>query len=709
MMATAPSVPLTVTGVPKSVDKKVDEIVSFDELLAEYEQVPVLEELATYVRSAFDEACSHRATTEAEQDMERAIRAWASKYDPDDIANLGITPGTDVFLPITNLKCRALRSWLHDILANAEDKPWTLKATPDPELPPDAVEAVVDALEAEIQDRGFNIDLRARAAYYKDLAKKHVDHLVERATSRMETRIEDTMIEGGWRTTFSQLMADVAVFPTAFIKGPVVEREPGLRWYKSKLRRVERLRYKVKRVHPLDIFPSPSSTSTQDGAYIIERVRLRYAQLYDLAKVPGYIEDAIRSVLAAQPAGVSEDVASDESIEEQAQTEESSAAIEAPVVKDFEAVAYYGLVPGALLIPYGVDRIKDPQAAVEAEVWTCNDVVIRAILNPHPLGRRPFYGTSFETIPGSVWGRGLPQILRDTQRIANSAGRSLVKNMAFSSGPVGEYDVDRLASEENIEDVAPYRFYAVQNDSYQPSNSPAMRFNTIPSVAKELLMVQDRYSKIADDISGIPAYVVGNPQTAGAGRTLGGLSLLMGNAAKGIKLVISNIDRDIIEPVVHAFYIMHMLFEEDETLKADASVLARGAAGLLQRELMQARSIEVLTMLTPYASAGLVPKPGLQNVLRDVLRGLGYTADEIVPDPERQAQLAALASQLGARQNQALAGMSRPPTPGAPPSSAQQPPRLPQTLPAFATPQLDGRSTPRPGPDLAERIPPQPE
>lgn len=692
MMGTANvNVPLLASNEPREVTENKDAIVKFEELLAEYTAAPVLEELATYVKACFNEAEDHRRSNDAERDILRAMRAWASQYDPEDIAALAIGPGTDVFLPLTNLKCRALRSWLHDILANAEDKPWTIKPTPSPELPEDATEAVVDALMDELNANGYDVDLRERAAYFKDLAQKHVERLSERATKRMEARIDDNMIEGGWRETFGALISDIAVFPTAFVKGPSVTRVTTLRWSQGSLRQVKRLRYTLKRVHPLDVFPSPSSTGPQDGGYIIERMRLSQSEMLDLTTIPGALVDAIRGVLAVAPAGFQIEALADKEREDLEGTDTPEAARPS---QTYEVLAYYGKLEARTLIPYGVE-IDDPQAFVEAEVYVCKDMVIRAVLNPHPLGRRPFYATSFETVPGSIWGRSLPSVLRDTQRVANSCARAMVKNMAFSSGPIGEYDVDRMAHESNIEDVEPYRMYATQNDAFQPQTSPALRFQTIPSVAKELLMVLERFGKIADDVSGIPAYVIGNPQVAGAGRTLGGLSLLMGNAAKGIKLVVSNIDRDIIEPIVEAYYVMHMLFEEDATLKADATVIARGAAGLLQRELMQARSIEVLNMLTPYASADLVPKAGLQNVLRDVLRSLGYTADEVIPDPERQQQLAKLAAQLSAHRD---AGVL--PRPAAPPTA------MPQI--SFDTgPRLDRRSVPAPGPDTLDVIPSQ--
>jgi len=119
-----------------------------------------------------------------------------------------------------------------------------------------------------------------------------------------------------------------------------------------------------------------------------------------------------------------------------------------------------------------------------------------------------------------------------------------------------------------------------------------------------------------------------------------------------------------------------MLIDDDPTLKVDVTVVARGSSGLLQRELQQARAVEVLQMLTPFAQAGMVPQEGVQLVIRDILRGLGYSADDIVPDPERAAKLVNITG------GQAVT-----------------------TQPATPPPQLDGRSTPPPSPADQQRLP----
>lgn len=175
------------------------------------------------------------------------------------------------------------------------------------------------------------------------------------------------------------------------------------------------------------------------------------------------------------------------------------------------------------------------------------------------------------------------------------------------------------------------------------TGQPAYRFHKVDSIAGDLMAVFERHMKIADDLSGIPAYVLGNSQVAGAGRTMGGLSMLMGNAAKGIKNVQMNIDSDIITGLVFGFFMYNMLTSDDEGIKADAKVVARGASGLLQRELAQTRTTEILQLLTPYVTPrpdgqpGPISDQGIAILLREVLKTTGLPIDKIIPDPEAQA------------------------------------------------------------------------
>jgi hypothetical protein len=646
-----------------------------------YEQPELLAGLARHVREAFVAADMHRRSSGVERDLIRCLRAVNNQYDPEDYEVLN---GIDIYIGLTNLKARGAKAWITDILANTEDQPWTIRATPKPDLPDEATEAVRQKLVEEIARYGLTFNLQDRASHLLAVAQKHTDAVAAASAERMEAIIRDRMVEAGWRNTFDQFVDDLVTYPTAILRGPSATLQTELRWVGSRLVPVRRMLYKMVRVDPFRLYPSPNSVCPNSGAYIIERVDLSADELAACMDLPFFDAAAIRSVFAKFPSGKSEHLSTQTAVD---MANRTKADTHAPSDGVYQTLVYYGKVKGDLLLEHNVVGV-DPQRVYESEVWTCGDIVLRAMLNPHPLGRRPFFSCSFEPVAGSFWGKSLPILLRDVQRLANAAARSLVRNMSYSAGPIGEVDYERLAtSETNVEEVTPYRIYRVSADRFSSTPSPAFRFQIVPSVADQLLRIYEYYAKMADDISGIPAYVLGNPQVAGAGRTLGGLSLLMGNAAKGVKNVIASIDKHVIEPVVKAYWTLEMIYGTDASAKGDSQVVARGASGLLQRELSQARAVEVLNMLTPYAQAGLVPPAGLQVVIRDVLKSLGYSADDIVPDPARAAQLAA-------------AGGQRPPMPSGMSAGAPVPSLQPGTPP----PRLDGRSAPPPDPG-AVRLP----
>jgi len=594
-------------------------------------------------------AVNHRKKTGIDRELDYSYHASISEYTPEDYAKL---VKSDIYMGITENKCRALVSWLADILSNAEEKPYTFRATPLVDLPAHMKAAVRDIFEEELQ-RNFQVDFDRdeRLQEIQSFAMRHAQGKANEAVKLMENKVHDQFEQGGFRQAFDAFLQDLAWAPTAFIKSPVLRYKKRLKWTGGALREVFHPTLCVERVDPRMVYFSPDSSSTQDGAYVFEVKKMLPHQLNEAKMVPGFSSAAIEKVLADNQGGYDEWItrscSGDMPMVSTQNTDEK-----APV---YDVAVMYGRLPGKLLVEFGLP--VNWQHYYESEVWLVDDVVIRAVLNPHPLNRRPLHGSSFAPRPGSPWGRSLPMILKPTQRMANAAARALAVNMGYSSGPIVEYDADRLLDNKRIDELHPYRMFATESDLTGGGHS-AFRFSEIKSYSPEFSRIYHEFKNEADEISGIPAYVIGSPNVAGAGRTLGGLSLLMGNAAKGIKRVLSQVDKQVIEPTAEDFYLINLLYDTTNEIKADAQVVARGAAGLLQRELSQSRTVEVLTILTPYMQGGFVPPEGVVHVLRDVIKGLGYDVDKIIPDPARAARLAERLQLLQIQQAQAGLGQA---------------------------------------------------
>lgn len=633
--------------------------------------------LALHVRTEFIEAENYRRVSGIEERLLRALRARRYEYDPGDAGLIG---GVDVYMGLTALKCRAAASWINDILLNSIDKPWTIKPTPIPELPEWLKEQVVDALTHELQQAGAPLDIRQRAKELKDVALKYAQRKSQDAVAAMELKLEDQFLEGGWRTAFAEFVDDLCTFPAAFLRTPVIRKECRLAWDGNALVEREEIIYTTRRISPFDAYPSLDSNAAGTGRFFIERRQLAPHDLYMMLGLEGFNDDALREVLNQYAdTGYQQMLTPDW----QRQYLEDKA-LPVDERKTIDSLLYNGKIQGKLLINNGI-LVPDAQGFYETEIWTVNNRTIKAVLNPYPLRQRPIFSTSFVKVPGSLWGEGMCDILRDVQRIVNSAARSIVRNMGYSSGPIGEVDVARLGDGESPTEMIPYRLYHVDSDP-MGSGKPAFAFHQVPNVAPQLMDVMDRYMKMADDLSGVPAYVLGNPQVAGAGRTMGGLSMMMGNAAKGIKNVILNADRDVIERAVEFQYNINMVNSDDPDIKADAQVISRGATGLLQREMAQSRMVEMLQTYLPFVQMGLITPDGAKVMVRESMKLTGLPIDEIMPDPNRISQLQAGLGRLGVADALQTGSSNPPPLDGrsAVPPFPQQ--SLPPQSPGFPAP-----------------------
>jgi intergrase/recombinase len=128
--------------------------------------------------------------------------------------------------------------------------------------------------------------------------------------------------------------------------------------------------------------------------------------------------------------------------------------------------------------------------------------------------------------------------------------------------------------------------------------------------------------------------------------------MLMNAANKGIKNVANNIDTDLIVPTVERLYFHLMLNDSDPTIKGDLQVKARGASGLMMKELLNQRRIEFMREVPVLMQMGVVKPEGVAALMREIVKGLEMPQDRIVPsdDEIRQMQAARAALEMAAAQ-----------------------------------------------------------
>ena len=592
--------------------------------------------------------------------MLRGLRQRNGEYEADKLNQIKQQGGSDIYMMITEVKCRAAESWLRDILLETGTPPWDLQSTPIPELEPGQLAEIERSFAADvvtIVEREGQAPDPARMEELKEMiAQEYRFKLLQAADNRargMKTKISDQFAQGGWGESFNDFITDLVTYPCAFIKGPIVRRQRKLSYAKDEMGNTtveadEIIAPEFERVDPFRMYPEPGITNINDG-YLFEHHPLSRTELADLIGVPGYDDDAIREVLdyGNGDSWISEDV-------ELAKDEEERKfhAFDRPT-EIYDAIEFWGKVSGKMLVEWGLteEEVPDEAREYDANVWMVGNYVIKAVLNYDPLGEKPYAKTSFIKHPGAFWGKGIPEIIEDLQGVCNAAARALVNNMGISSGPQVEVNLERIPPNEDITQMHPWKIWQVTNDPLG-SSSPAVRFNQPADNANTLMSVYERFSKLADDHSGIPSYVYGDLNVKGAGRTASGLSMLMGSAGKGIRQVVMHIDSDIIKPVVHRQFVYNMRYDEDESIKGDVEILPKGAVNLAVKETVNLRRIEFLNATANPVDMEIVGKEGRSSILREVAKSLQMPVDEIIPTREKGRYQERMAAQFGATQSQ---------------------------------------------------------
>ena len=608
-------------------------------------------ELASFIQKCWQAARLARETITNR--MLECLRQRNGVYDAETIHAIQQQGGSDIFMMLTEEKCTACESWLEDILFTGDEKPWDIRPTPIPDLDEDEDAAIRSRLKNEtvmLIQTGMIATPEEVKARYDELQRLYQEAQQDEAviiSARMERKMDDQFTEGGFYQALRDTIPDVVTYPAGFVKGPILRKRPKLTW-KRKMGAApvavlqDEIVLEWERKSPFDIYPSPSCTDIGDG-YLLDINYLTKADLYALIGVKGYNEEAIREVLQAGEQSIMHWLWP-ENTEKQRLEDRPHEWMD--TTGKIVALQFWGHVQGSILQNWGMPKkdVPDPEKQYAIEAWQIGPWTIRARLNGNPGERIPYYKASFRKKPGSFWGFGVPETMRDCQNMCNATARSVANNLAICSGPQVAVDISQIAQTENITKLYPWKIWQFngQNHTGQP---PISFFQPSANVA-ELMQVYQNFSEEADTKSGIPKYMYGS-QGGGAGvlNTASGLSMMMNNASKGIKRVMSNIDNGVIEPATEALYLWNMLNLEDESLKGDLQTVARGSSSMVVREQQQMRRAELLGQLNNPIDLNIMGPDGRAALIRENLKSLDIPVDDIVPSAEdiaRKKKAAAL-------------------------------------------------------------------
>lgn len=624
----------------------------------------------------------HKAEDARRIDEERWLKAYRNYrgiYGTD--VQFTETEKSRVFIKVTKTKTLAAYGQIVDVLFANNSFPISVEPTVLPEGVADAVHFDPADKTAAAEPKGLEGSLYGYKGDGRDLppgatAKTLMDRLgplkdklkdmvglkegpgltpsaitfspAQIAAKKMEKKIQDQLDESNASKQLRSAAFEMALFGTGVMKGPFAVDKEYANWdeegiYTPTIKTVPYSSH----VSIWNFYPDPDAVNMDEVQYTVERHKLSRTQLRALKKRPMFRSKVIEDV-----------VSYGENYVKKYWEDDLTDYVSNKEIERFEVLEYWGVIDRELLeendvvIPPELEDLDE----LQANVWLCNDRIIRLVLNPFKPARIPYYAVPYELNPYSIFGVGVAENMDDTQTLMNGFMRMAVDNGVLSGNLVFEIDETNLVPGQDMS-VYPGKVFRRQGGA----PGQALFGTKFPNVTGENLMMFDKARQLADEATGMPSFSHGQTGVTGVGRTASGISMLMNAAAGGIKTVIKNVDDYLLRPMGEAFFSFNMQFDFDPEIKGDLEVKARGTESLMANEV---RSQRLMQFLQIASSPSLMPFAKFPYIIREIAKSMDLDPDKVTNNIEEAARQAVLFQQQNPQPPAPPPGQGAPGVPG---------------------------------------------
>ena len=266
----------------------------------------------------------------------------------------------------------------------------------------------------------------------------------------------------------------------------------------------------------------------------------------------------------------------------------------------------------------------------------------------------PLYSVfAFERDDTSMFGFGVPYLMRDSQKAVNGAWRMTMDNAGLSVGPQVVIDQTAIEPADGSWVVAARKVW-LRNKPTIPGAGEPFSVHNIPNNQAELMAIINMARQFADDETSLPVIEQrGDERGSHVARSELGIAMLMNSVNVVFRRVVKNFDDDMTVPNVTRMYDWNMQFaglDKDgkqtgrkDHIKGDFEIDARGSSVLLVREMQSQNLMVMASTFTNHPVLGPMTKAApLYRKLAESLmlspNDLVMTDDEIKAAQQAEAE-----------------------------------------------------------------------
>lgn len=616
-----------------------------------------LEMIGTRLKSLFQQYESDRRLIE--ERWLRNLRQYLGVYDPEILSQLSATRSR-AYPKVTRIKVISVLSRIMNLMFPGNERNWSLKASPSPDMSPEDVAQAVQQALAKQQEAGLPPTLN-------DTTVRHaVQRLADERADALSQLLDDQLQELGGDQTMDYVALNHKVaqsgimYGLGMLRGPFLRTEERTTWQMDPLTGqpapVVTTSYKPQfEFLPVwDFYPDMTAkTLLQMDGYFIRLVMSR-AQVKALSRRPDFFKSQITTFLAQHTTGNYQPKSYETQLREIGV--KSGVNEQRPDSGRYEVLVWNGTMSGTDLMKCGV-AVEPGQETedLEAEIWMLDGTIIKAEINAWRrmgMSVRTIHPFLFDEDDTSPVGNGLPSVIRDSQMSIAAATRMLLDNASVVCGPNIEVNVDLIAPGVDVSDIRAYKVWEREGTGADAS-MPAVRNIPIDAHMDELLKIVETFMRFAD-LETFVGPATGGDMERGFSepmRTAAGASMLRGDAALPFKDIVRRFDA-FTQSVITSLVQFNRRFNPHKAPAGDYNVIARGATSLIAKEVRGIQIDQLAATLSPDERVHVDERKLVEQ--RFAVRDL---TDLLVPPDEaerRQAAAAQRAAEMEDLQKQSM-------------------------------------------------------
>lgn len=460
---------------------------------------------------------------------------------------------------------------------------------------------------------------------------------------RMQEEIQQQLVKARYGNKARESMRDWVVLGTAILKGPVIDVDKIKKYVPQRTsdgqRIVQELQYNVTefpnvfRVDPRYFYVDPDALCPEELFEAIEIHPMSKTELIGLQHNQAFIKSQLREAVMEAPEGLS-------SID--AMPELSVLDSDANLKNRYIVKEYHGPIPKGPLRDLGMiddEQFDDPFQEFYGEVWFVKGTVIRVSLNPiEGMDQIPYYLIPWEKDDASIYGHGMPWMMRDAQRVAKAGWQMLLDNAGLSAGPQMVVHREMIKPADGKWEIAPQKLWYFTE--YGGNVNEAFQFFSVPNNQPQIAQVVEMAMQFGDLESESP--MIQQNLIPQANNTASGQAMMMtiGNVTQRDK---SQLWDDYgTRPLITNFYHYNMQYGEDDRAKGNFDIELAGATETVDAQLKAQEVERILSLASANPEYMLHIKPG--EAFREVVAAARIgsrilrTEEEVEQEKQRIAQ-----------------------------------------------------------------------